>query len=248
MLDWLILIVAGFAAGVLNAIAGGGSFLTLPALVFTGVAPVVANATSAMAVFPGYASSALGFRDELQQLPAAQLRQYVVLTLLGGAAGAGLLLITSNAAFMKLIPWLLLLATLLFAFGGRIQSALRERGAAHQIPSTPLLLLVSVYGGYFNGGLGILLLAAFNSLGMRDLHLMNGLKNILSFVLAAISVLIFVLAGLIAWPQAIVMMLAASAGGYAGAVWSKRLPAAGVKAFITFTGLLMTLVFYLRYY
>ena len=247
-MDWLVLILAAFAAGVLNAIAGGGSFLTLPALLFTGVPPVAANATSAMAVLLGYLSSALGFRKELGQVPRAELRHYLIMTLIGGAAGAGLLLVTSNAAFVKLIPWLLLLATLLFAFGEHLQNALRRRGAAHRLPATPLLLVVSVYGGYFNGGLGILLLAAFNSLGMRDLHQMNGLKNVLSFVLAVISVLIFVLAGLIAWPQALVMMLAATIGGYVGAIGSKRLPRAWVRTFITLTGVVMTAVFYYRYY
>lgn len=247
-MDWFILILAAFAAGVLNAIAGGGSFLTLPALIFTGVPPVAANATSAMAVLPGYLSGAWGFREELSTVPRAELKQYLWLTLIGGALGAGLLLVTSNAAFTKLIPWLLLLATLLFAFGGQLQDWLRQRGKAHQIPVTPLLLVVSIYGGYFNGGLGILLLAAFGSLGMRDLHLMNGLKNVLSFVLAVISVLIFVLAGLIEWPEALVMMVAATVGGYAGAMVSRRLPREWVKTFITLTGVVMTLIFYYRYY
>lgn len=247
-MDWIILIAAAFAAGVLNAIAGGGSFLTLPALIFVGIPPVAANATSTLAVLPGYLSSAMGFRQEMSQLKRSELLQYLIVTLLGGAIGAALLLITSNQAFLTLIPWLLLVATGLFAYGEKLQHIWQSKKEDARLPMKPTMLLISIYGGYFNGGLGILLLAAFNALGMKDLHLMNGLKNTLSFVLAAISVGIFILAGLIAWPQALVMMLAATAGGYAGAITSKRLPKRWIKNLITLTGVTMTLVFFYRYY
>lgn len=246
LFDIAILVIAAFGAGVLNTIAGGGTFLTFPALVFTGMPPVAANATSAVAVFPGYLAGAFGFRNELGEFDRKGLLRLSLITLSGGAVGSGLLLVSSNEAFSIVVPFLLLAATLAFLLGDRI----RAFAAAHARAVTPQgalgLFAVSVYGGYFNGGLGIVLLALFALWGMTDLHGMNGLKNGLSFVLSSISVAVFALAGLVAWPQALLMMLAATAGGYAGAPLARALPKQAVRWLIAAIGFGMSAVFFWR--
>ncbi len=246
MFDYTLLIIAAFGAGVVNTIAGGGTFLTFPALVFTGIPPVIANATSAIAVFPGYLGGALGFRAELARFDRSQLVRLTGITLIGGLVGSLLLLISSNRAFSAVVPFLLFFATLAFLFGPQLRdwAARNARGVTPQ--GAVGLFLVSVYGGYFNGGLGIVLLALFALWGMIDLHQMNGLKNGLSFALSAISVVTFSIAGIVEWPQAIVMMTAATLGGYAGAPIARAVPAWCVRAFIAAIGFGMSAVFFWR--
>lgn len=236
--------LAAFAAGVLNAIAGGGSFLTFPALVFAGVPPLAANATSAIAVSPGYLGSTLGFRAELRALPRRMVQREVLVAALGGLAGAGLLLITPARVFAGIVPWLLLLATLLFALGPRLSRL--SGGAGHSAWRMSGLLGVSVYGGYFNGGLGILLMALYGLTGENRLNTVNALKNLNSFVLSLLSVVAFAWAGAIVWPQALWMMVWATAGGWAGARLARRLPVRWVRALVILTGLVMSAVFFSR--
>lgn len=244
MPDFLVLGVAAFAAGLLNTIAGGGTFLTFPALVYTGVPVVSANATSTVAVFPGYLGGALGFRREIATIERRFLFKVIVATVIGGLIGSLLLLVSSNEAFSAVVPFLLAAATLAFAFGDHIQkwAANRKMNAAESVGTT----LVSVYGGYFNGGLGIVLLALFSLWGMRDLNKMNGLKTLLSFILSAISVITFAVAGIVEWPQALLMMVAATAGGYAGAPLARILPRAVVKAVVIVVGAVMSAIFFYR--
>lgn len=246
--DGLLLASAAFAAGVLNAIAGGGSFLTFPALVFTGVNPIVANATSAVAVSPGYLGSTLGMRDELARVPPHRLRMEAGIAAAGGVVGALLLLITPASAFRAIVPWLLLFATVVFMAGPRCVRWLAEHrgGAPGRSARTWGLLAVSVYGGYFNGGLGILLMALYTVTGESRIHTANALKNLNSLVLSLLSVATFALAGAIAWGPAVLMMAAATAGGYAGARGARRLPAAAVRAVIIGTGIVMSAVFFWR--
>jgi hypothetical protein len=248
----VLLALAAFAAGVLNAIAGGGSFLTFPALVFTGVPPIAANATSALAVSPGYLGSVWGFRSELQALDPRLLRREALLAAVGGLCGAGLLLVTPAKVFSGLVPWLLLFATVLFAAGPHLAQWGR-RTDANGIESSglarwrlPGLLLVSVYGGYFNGGLGILLMALYTLTGEARIHTANALKNFNSFVLSILSVVAFAVAGAIVWPQAVLMMVCASAGGFAGARLARRLPASWVRGLVIATGLVMSVAFFQR--
>jgi len=243
----LLLAAAAFAAGVLNAIAGGGSFLTLPALLFAGVPPISANATSALAVSPGYLGSTLGFRSELAQLPPALLRREMLVSALGGMAGALLLLVTPARLFSSIVPWLLLFATALFAAGPTLARH-AARNQAHGLARwrTPGLALVAVYGGYFNGGLGILLMALYSATGETRIHTANALKNLNSLVLSWLSVLAFVLAGAIAWRAGVLMMLAATAGGYVGAHGARRLSPAWVRRGVITTGLVMSAVFFSR--
>jgi len=251
---WLLLLAAAFGAGVLNAIAGGGSFLTFPALVFTGVPPIAANATSAVAVSPGYLGSTLGFRAELAALPRRLLLVEGLICAVGGVAGALLLLVTPAKVFSAIVPWLLLFATGVFALGPRLLAALRARGGATAEPDAvahPLLrngglFGVAVYGGYFNGGLGILLMALYALAGESHIHTANALKNFNSLVLSLLSVAAFAWAGAVHWPQALVMAAAATGGGFVGARIARRLPAAAVRAIVIGTGLVMAAVFFSR--
>lgn len=245
MLETALLLTAAFVAGALNAVAGGGSFLTLPALVFTGVPPVVANATGTVALLPGYLAGAWGFREDTAPPPGLSMRLLVGLSLAGGAAGAALLLVTPEATFRRVVPWLLLAATALFAFGPWLRQRLAG-GAPSPFKAVAGLLAVAVYGGYFNGGLGILLLALFSLLGQTNLHAMNGLKNGVSALLTAIAVAIYAAGGVVQWPQALMMMLAATAGGYGGARVARRIPAQWLRGGIVATGLVMAGLFFWR--
>ncbi len=240
-----LLLAAAFVAGALNAVAGGGSFLTLPALVFTGVSPVVANATGTVALLSGYVSSAWGFREGLRPPAGLSMRALLGWALLGGSAGAGLLLVTEERTFRALVPWLLLLATALFAAGPVLLKRL-QGGQGPAWRSAVGVLLVSLYGGYFNGGLGILLLALFGLLGEHDLRVMNGLKNVVSAVLTAVAVAVYAAGGVVLWPQALCMMVAAVAGGYLGARAARRVPPVVLRAGIVLTGLVMAAVFFVR--
>lgn len=251
----LLLSASALGAGALNAIAGGGSFLTFPALVWTGLPPIVANATSAVAVSPGYLGSALGFRRELAELPASRRQAEALICALGGLAGAGLLLVTPARLFSAAVPWLLLFATVLFALGPRLVAARRARDASMSAPSSSSaslraqrlgLFAVAVYGGYFNGGLGILLMALYTLTGESSLNTANALKNLNSLVLSLLSVAAFAWAGAVAWPQALVMMVAATLGGFIGARLARRLPAAWVRTGVVLTGLAMTAAFLMR--
>jgi len=249
LLTSAVLAGAAFAAGVLNAIAGGGTFLTFPALVWAGVPPIAANATSALAVCPGYLGSALGFRGELAALPRALLGREVALCALGGVAGALLLLVTPARVFSGIVPWLLLFATALFALGPRLAGWARGRpGAGSGLARwrLPALLAVAVYGGYFNGGLGILLMALYLLAGEARLNTVNALKNLNSFVLSVVSVIAFAIGGAIVWRQALLMAVFATLGGFAGARLARRLPVGVVRTIVIVTGVVMSALFFMR--
>ena len=248
MIEFIVLALAGFGAGMVNAIAGGGTFLTFPALVWSGVPPVAANATATVAVFPGYLASALGFAEELKSFSRRQMIRLTLVALAGGLAGSLLLLVSSNEAFSAIVPFLLLFATTAFLFGDRFKSWAGQKIQSSQSEGLWGLFFVSLYGGYFNGGLGIVLLALFALWGWRDIHLMNGLKNGLSFVLSAISVLTFAIAGIVVWPKAVLMMIFAIIGGYAGAYLAKRIPVSIVRFIVAAIGYGMATIFFYRYF
>lgn len=242
----LILLVAAFLAGAMNAVAGGGSFLTLPALIYAGVPPVAANATGTVALLPGYASGVYGYRQDLTPVGSLSLPLLSVVSLVGGLAGAGLLLVTPDSVFRGIVPWLLLLATGLFAFGTMLAQRLRSLGLQGNGAMLGTLFAVSVYGGYFNGGLGILLLAQLSLFGMTDLNAMNGLKNLFSAVLTAIAVVAYAAGGAVEWPKALLMTVAAVAGGYVGARVGRKIPKPVLRTGIIAVGLVMSAVFFLK--
>jgi len=240
----LMLAIAAFVAGALNAVAGGGTFFTLPALIFAGLPPVMANATSAAVVSPGYISAAMGFREALASVDRRDMFLLLLLACAGAVLGSFLLLGTSDSLFRALAPYLLLLATVLFYFGPRM-SARHTAGHSSSLLERTGLLLVSGYGGYFNGGLGIALLSVFSISGRTDLNLMNGLKCVVSATLSAVSVAVFAFAGLIHWSGALAMMILATAGGYVGAHFVQRVDPERVRIFVLTTGVFMTLVLFI---
>lgn len=246
-------IVAVFA-GAINSVAGGGSFLTFPALIFTGMPSVQANATNTVAVWPGSLASMGAYRREL----AAHRNQLLLFTftsLLGGLLGALLLLRTPDSTFDRLMPWLLLAATLIFTYGKHLTAWLREkvhldlREPRHIGPflvAFLLQLLIAVYGGFFGAGIGILMLAMLSLLGYENIHAMNGLKTLLSTVINGIAMMAFSWSDIVAWPQAIVMMIGATLGGYYGAVLAQRVAPETIRRVVIGIGTSMTLYFFLR--
>jgi uncharacterized membrane protein YfcA len=242
----LILFIVAAAAGALNSVAGGGSFLTLPTLLFAGVSPVVANATSTLAMWPGAVASAVAYRRELSAR-TRWLVPLIVVSLAGGFVGAVLLVRTSDTSFMRLLPWLMLLATLTFTFGGRVHRAL-SLGQLHGNLTLALLLqfVIAVYGGYFGGGMGIMMLAAFSLAGMFDMHEMNGLKTVLGAAVNALAMAHFVVAGIVAWGPGLIMAAGSIAGGYIGAVAARQVDQRVVRTIVIVIGWTMTVYFFVE--
>lgn len=246
VIDFLLLLVAGFLGGMLNAVAGGGTFIVFPALVFTGVPIVAANATSTVAALPGYLAATLGFRHEVGLIPRDTMLRLTLWTLLGGAFGSALLLVSSNEAFSAIVPFLLLAATLAFLAGPQLRAfASRYRGGVTAF-GAGTLLPVAIYGGYFNGGLGIVLLALFSLWGMTDIHTMNGLKTWLSFALSTISFGIFAVGGQVAWLPCLILAIGTIAGGFGGAPVARRIPVPILRGLIAVVGFGMTALFFWR--
>lgn len=240
----LLLCASAFAAGGLNSIAGGGTFLTFPALIYAGIPPVPAAAVSTISVLPGYLGGALGFRADIAAVDRRFLWQVALLSLAGGAIGAKLLLFTPGAIFLKVVPWLLLFATILFAASPRLATAAKSPAVSGW--RLPVLGAVAVYGGYFNGGLGILLMAALAMSAIGSLDAVNGLKNAISFLLTIVAATSFAIAGAVEWRPAILMMAFSAVGGYAGATAAKALPATIMRVLVVSVGFGMSCVFFLR--
>jgi uncharacterized protein len=247
-----LIAAAAFGAGVINSIAGGGTLLSFPALVWAGRDPVLANATSTVALWPGSLAGVYGFRRELEGG-----RKWLLLfggpSLAGGALGAALLLSTPSETFARLVPFLILFATLLLAAQEPVSRRLGGDGEARENPSlgwragaVVFQFLVGVYGGYFGAGIGILMLAALGLLGFRDIHRMNALKNVLAICINGVAALWFVASGAVIWSDVVVMTAAAVLGGYTGARLAYRLGRRLVRAAVVAIGLLMSLSFFLR--
>jgi uncharacterized membrane protein YfcA len=238
--------------GALNAVAGGGSFIAFPTLLFTGIPPVPANATNTVALWTGLVFSGGAFRRHLS-VRAKVLAALLAVSLLGGIAGAILLIRTPAHTFMRVLPWLMLAATLLFIFGRKLSrpsAALPGRDPTTQalILASFVQLLVAVYGGYFGGGMGIVILAMLTAFGMADIHAMNALKTVLSSATNGVAVIVFIVSHAVYWPQALVMIVGAALGGYFGAHYSLRLPQNYVRWFVIAVGSGMTVYFFVRVY
>lgn len=252
-MDWLIIALAGFLGGMLNAVAGGGSFITLLALVFVGVPPIAANATGTAALLPGYIASAWRFRKDIEYPASLSLKDLILIALIGGSIGAGILLTTSEQVFAKLIPWLILLATAAFIVGPwLLKRRITEQGENTSTPmlspimALMLLAAVCIYGGYFNGGLGIILLASFGLMGQTNLHGMNGLKNLISALLTTIAVVIYAAGDAIDSQYLLLLVVMAIIGGYVGAAMAYRISQPLLRGFIVIVGLAMALGFFIR--
>ena len=242
----LILLAAGFLAGAMNAAAGGGSFVTIPAMVFVGLPSVAANASSTVALLPGTVASAWAWRHDYRSLQGIPLRTLLLISLGGGLAGALLLLATPQRAFDGMLPWLLLTGTLAFAFGRPLGAALRKRVRVGRGAVIAAQVLLSVYAGYFGGGVGIMLMAVWGLLGDMDIKAMSALRTLLVSAANLVAVAIFAAWGPVHWPETGVMLVAAIVGGYAGAVLASRMPAPVLRGFVVLFSAAMTAVFFWR--
>lgn len=242
---------AAFLAGAINSVAGGGTLVSFPVLIWLGLPSVVANATSTMGIWPGSLGSLWGFRRELRRADRVMLL-LVPPSLLGGALGALLLRRTSPAAFDRLVPFLILFATLLFALRGAVQRWLRSRDARERRSTTWLVLAVGfqlavgTYGGYFGAGASIIMLSALGILGMTDILEMNALTSLFALCINGVAIAVFIAAGLIHWPYVLVMAAGALLGGYGAAGVARRVGAQAVRTFVIAVGLVLTVVFFVR--
>lgn len=254
----IALVGAGaFLAGGMNAIAGGGTFFSFPALLAAGVPPVMANASNTVGLCPASLVSAWAYRREaLRHGKWAALLMAV--SFLGGISGGLLLLATTNAAFSLLIPWLLLVATTLFAFSSQVSKLVKwtkgklgsDVHASH--PGGPggafFQFIVAVYGGFFGAGMGILTLAALSIQGFEDIQEINALKNLTSGINYFVSSATFIIAGAISWPHTAVMLVTAMIGGYVGASLARRLPAVWLKRLVVAVGASLTVIYFGKTY
>ncbi|HTI15678.1 MAG TPA: sulfite exporter TauE/SafE family protein [Dictyobacter sp.] len=249
----LLLALTALIGGTLNSVAGGGSFFTFPALIFTGIPPVAANATSTVALWPGSAASVGAYRRELAEQPRAMVIVLVATSLIGGILGAILLLHTPASIFENLIPYLLLLATVLFATSGYITKRLRLRAAdkggvtrSHLVGMGIAQIIIALYGGYFGGGIGILMLATLGLMGMENIHAMNALKTVLATCINGVAVVTFIIAGAVYWPEALVMIVMAIIGGYGGAFYARKINPKWVRIFVIAVGICLTIYFFVQ--
>jgi hypothetical protein len=248
-MNTLILTCAGgMVAGAMNALAGGGSFVSLPALIAAGVPPVLANTSSTVALFPGGLASAWAYRDGLGPVGAVPLRALLAATLCGGLVGALLLLRTSSAAFAVVLPWLLLVASIALAFGRRIGEALRARWRIHARAVLAVQFALGIYGGYFGGAVGIMMMAMWGLLDCRDLKLLNAPRTLLVSAANMVAVLAFVAAGAVRWPETLAMLAGAVIGGYGGAHIGRRAPASVIRAVTLCATACITLAFFVQTY
>ena len=254
----LAIAVVAALGGAINAIAGGGTLLTFPSLIALGIPPIIANATSTVALWPAALSSMWGYRRQLAGSRAWAI-QFAVPSLVGGLAGALLLLRTPSERFSQIVPWLVFSATLLFMAQGPVMERVRRRRAGTapaagvnpdeadaDLPRPPLSFLfyqflVGIYGGYFGAGVGILMLAALGLMGLTNIHRMNGLKNWGGMCMNAVAAVTFIVSGLVDWPVALAMAVGATAGGYAGARLAQRVGQKRVRQAIIVIGILSTI-------
>ena len=239
---------AGLLAGIINSVAGGGSFFTLPALVNVGLPTVTANTTSTVALWPGTLASFGAYRRELAARRGLAITLAVV-SVFGGVVGAWILLHTPAATFDRLLPWLTLFATVLFAYGRQVAARLKlslGEDRRSLVKTCVLQFVIAIYGGYYGAGAGIMLLAVLSLLGMDNIHAMNAFKTLLSAAFNGAAVVIFIVRGSVHWPEALTMMAGGIVGGYGGAWLAQRLPTAWVRGAVIVAGVLTTIYFFWR--
>lgn len=250
----LLLLVAGLLGGAVNTLAGGGSFIVFPALLAVGVPPVLANASNTYAALPGYVSGAYGLRAQMMAQKHLFL-PYGLVAVIFGYVGAELLLRVSDAQFSLVVPWLMLFAVVLFAFGGQLNAFVATRAggsrgakAAGAILLYLLLAGVSIYGGFFNAGLGVLLLAFLTLAGIANIHAANGLKLYISALIALVAVIRFAIAGSIDWYHGSIALVGVTTGAYIAARLATRIPTKIIRALVLVYGAGLTLYFFWQNY
>lgn len=242
----LLIFVAGLLAGTMNSVAGGGSFVTLPTLIFTGMPSVVANASSTVALFPGSLAGAWAYRTECTSFRAAPLKTMMLVSLAGGLLGAILLQYTPTTFFDKAIPWLLATGTVAFALGPYLGRLVSHRTQQHPFLILSAQALLGVYGGYFGGAVGIMMMAVWSLFGVTDIRAMNAFKTLLVGVTNSSAVVWFAIVGLVWWPQALTMLVGAVVGGYSGARFARRLNPVYLRRVINVFNIAITVCFFIK--
>jgi uncharacterized protein len=258
-LNGFLLFVTAFIAGGLNSVAGGGSFISFPTLIFTGVSPISANATNTTAMWVSGLASVGAYRRDLD-IDRRTMLILSIVSLVGGLLGSILLLYTSADVFKKLIPYLLLLATCVFIFGESFKQWLQSfnRFSSREAPPTNLSksprlvylviaqLIISIYGGFFGSGAGILMLATLTFFNIKNIHAMNALKAFLGTCMNGIAIVPFLFAGIIAWQQAMLMAIGGALGGYFIANFARRIPSQIIRQFVSIVAISMTTYFFIQ--
>lgn len=249
----VLLFFSGALAGVSNAIAGGGTFFTFPVFLASGIPPIMANASNAVAVWPGNAMAVVGYRQELKKT-GSSIRLSLVLVLIGGTLGAWLLTVIDNTAFLKLIPFLIFFATLLFAQGSNLVKILKRNSFSKAFSSPPpgfkrlTELAFATYGGFFGAGYGVMLLAWLEISTNNDIQTNNGLKNLISCVVGSVAAAIFAFSGLVSWPHTLVAFSGATAGGLVGAKIARWLSALWLRRVVISFCLFLSGYYFFKYY
>jgi len=248
-----VLAGTGFLSGLMNSIAGGGSFLAFPVLMFLGLLPINANATSTVALWPGTLSTMIAYHQELW-LQKKRLPVLITLSIIGGAAGAITVLHISNDSFIRVVPYLLLIATLMFTFRPQIINWIRARAhrSDEEVSVSQLFIfftfclafILSVYNGFFGAGFGIMMLAALGLMGMHHMHEMNAVRSCCGLVSNTVALIIFIVSGLVSWPHVFFMAGGAVIGGYGGAKMARTMPPDHVRRMVIILGWGMTTYFF----
>jgi uncharacterized membrane protein YfcA len=242
---------SAFAAGAINSVAGGGTLLTFPTLIWLGLNSVAANATSTVAIWPGSLGGMWGFRKDLRTADRRMLA-LILPSLIGGIAGALLLRFTPPSIFDAVVPFLILFATILFMVQETVQRIFKTGEARHEsarwlVGAMAFQFFVALYGGYFGAGIGILMLAALSILGLTDLNQMNGLKNFFALCINGVAAIYFIFAHMVEWPYVLVMAVGAIAGGYGGAGLARRLGRTVMRRVVIGIGFAMALSLFLKW-
>jgi len=246
--DLLFVAAAGLLAGTMNALAGGGSFVSLPALIAVGVPSTIANASSTVALFPGGLASTWAYRSGLRDIASVPVTTMGLVTVAGGLIGGLLLILTPSRAFDVILPWLLLTATLAIAFARPMGEALRRRFTLGRTSVLIVQLMLGIYGGYFGGAVGLMMLAAWGLLDGADPKSLNPARTLMTSAANSTAIVLFIIAGVVAWPQALAMLAGALVGGYCGALVGRQLPARVTRALTILITVVTTVVFFARAY
>jgi uncharacterized protein len=239
---------AGLVAGAMNALAGGGSFVSLPALIAAGVPSVLANTSSTVALFPGGLTSAWAYRAGVSPVGPVPVWKLLLTTIAGGIVGALLLLNTNSKTFDFILPWLLLVASVALATGRKVAEWMRARCTISPALLLSVQFVLGAYGGYFGGAVGLMMLAVWGVLDGRDIKALNAPRTLMVSAANAMAVVIFICGRTVRWPETLVMLVTAAVGGYCGAHLGRRLPARLVRTATLALTFAMTLLFFVRTY
>ena len=244
--DLALLFAAAIITGLMNAVAGGGSFVAFPALLLAGIPAISANVTTAVATIPGQFASVWAYRHDIRAATLFDIRLLLAVSIAGGLLGAAIPLATPSGVFSGVLPWLMLFATAVFIFGNFAPKRFLLRIAIGTRGVLAAQFAIAIYGGYFGAGIGFMMLAALTLYGMRNIHAMNGVKLVLALCMTIVSSIAFVYAGKVYWTEALVMCVATLIGGYGGALGAKRVKPQLIKIFIALVGAVLTVYFFIH--